>query len=86
MARMRLTYLSFTEFDGATDLTSAAVKYGYLGYAAGSWAAHFRKVQQGATEQILDLVFRVCDTRSQRFKTWFNVHWNMPHPQAFGLP
>jgi ankyrin repeat protein len=79
MARICITYLSFTEFDRATDQLSAAIKYSYLDYVAGSWAAHYREAQYSATEQMLQLVLRVCDTQSQRFKTWFNIYWTMAH-------
>ncbi|KAF1817296.1 hypothetical protein P152DRAFT_463500 [Eremomyces bilateralis CBS 781.70] len=69
MARVCLIYLSLTEFDRATDQISAAVKHGYLDYAVGSWAAHYRKAQHSATEQMLHL----------RFKSRFDVYWSMAH-------
>jgi ankyrin repeat protein len=77
MARICMTHLSFTEFDGATDRISVAVKYTYLDYAASFWAAHYRIAQHGATEYMLQLVLRICDTQCQRFKTWFKVYWEM---------
>jgi ankyrin repeat protein len=79
MARICIVYLSFTEFDGATDHKSALVKYDFLKYAAGSWASHYRKSQYSATEQILHLILGVCDTRSLRFNIWFDVYWTMAH-------
>jgi hypothetical protein len=62
MARICVVYLSFTDFDEATDHKSVAVKYDYLEYAAGSWASYYRKSQYSATEQMLLLVLRVCNT------------------------
>ncbi|KAF2809192.1 uncharacterized protein BDZ99DRAFT_46958 [Mytilinidion resinicola] len=69
MAAICVTYLSFSEFDVATDYASAAVEYGYLDYAAGFWVAHFRKTQDCTTKQMLQLVLKICNTRSK----WFNT-------------
>jgi ankyrin repeat protein len=79
IAKTCITYLAFTEFDGAMDRTSTAVEYGYFDYAAGSWAAHYRKAQDSKIKQMLQLVLKVCDTQSQRFITWFDVYWRMAH-------
>jgi hypothetical protein len=79
MARICVVYLSFTDFDGATDHESATVKYDYLEYAALSWPSHYRKSQYSATEQMLQLVLRVCDTQSLRFKNWFDIYRTMTH-------
>ena len=79
MARICVVYLLFTEFDRAMDHKSVAVKYDFLEYAACSWASHYRKSQYSATEQMLQLVLRVCDTRSLWFNTWFEVYWTMAH-------
>jgi hypothetical protein len=69
MARICITYLSFTDFDKGTDQIFAVVKHGYLDYVASSWAVHYRKSQDRSTEQMLQLVLGICNTQSQRFKT-----------------
>jgi ankyrin repeat domain-containing protein 50 len=79
MARICVVYLLFTEFDRAMDHKSAAVKYDFLEYAACSWASHYRKSQYGATEQMLQLVLRVCNTQSLRFNNWFNIYRRSAH-------
>ena len=72
-----LAYLSFAEFDGTMDQTSAAFK-GYFDYAACSWAGHYRIAQHDATEQLLNSVFTIYDVPSQRFKNWY-LYWSAAH-------
>jgi hypothetical protein len=79
MARICVVYLLFTEFARATDHKSAAVKYDFLEYAACSWASHYRESQYSATEQMLQLVLRVCNTQSLLFNLWFNVYGTIAH-------
>jgi ankyrin repeat domain-containing protein 50 len=80
MARTCITYLMFAVFNEATNHTSATDEHGYLDYAARSWAAHYRRGQKSASKEILQSVLEVCDTRCQRFRTWFDIYWNMTHP------
>ncbi|KAF2489696.1 hypothetical protein BU16DRAFT_495019, partial [Lophium mytilinum] len=74
MARICVTYLSFAEFDGARDFASSVVEHRFLEYAADSWASHYRKIQHSAIEQVFQSVARLCDPRSQRFKTWSHIY------------
>jgi ankyrin repeat protein len=76
LARICLTYLTFIEYDRTTGSTSTTAKYGFLGYAASSWASHYREVQHAATEEMLKLALRVCQCAA----TWFNVYWNGSQP------
>ncbi|CZR53498.1 uncharacterized protein PAC_03377 [Phialocephala subalpina] len=45
----------------------------FLDYAAKNWVAHFRGA--GSEFAVLDSIMTVCDTQSQRFRTWFQVYW-----------
>jgi ankyrin repeat domain-containing protein 50 len=49
-----------------------------LDYSASHWATHFRaaKTKETAT---LKLALKVCDTRPNRFRIWFQVYWKMMH-------
>jgi hypothetical protein len=60
-----------------------AGNHGYLGYAARFWATHYQQTQGRATDEMLQLVLKICDTHSPQFQNWFNVYWNMVHPYSF---
>ena len=49
-----------------------------LDYSANHWATHFRAAETKETAT-LKLALNVCDTRPNRFRIWFQVHWEMMH-------
>jgi ankyrin repeat protein len=58
----------------------------FLDYAAQHWAAHFHKAKIGDAALLMSTL-EVCDTRSKRFMTWFQVYWSTvisqpPCPQS----
>jgi ankyrin repeat domain-containing protein 50 len=60
----------------------------FLDYAAKHWAAHFQNAKIGEEAALLKSTLEVCDTRSNRFMTWFQVYWitvntYLPYPQNF---
>jgi hypothetical protein len=101
LAEICISYLLFTVFecdplviDGRVsnyDIPSQVNRYenGYdfLDYSAKHWHAHFRKAKiiDGA---IVKLASEVCNSRSKRFLTWFQVYWmtidrSFPCPRGF---
>jgi hypothetical protein len=83
-----ISYLLFTEFESDPLVIDDRAEYGkvskivdrytnkhgFLDYSATYWANHFReaKVKEMA---ILESALKVCNTRSKRFLTWFQVYW-----------
>ena len=60
----------------------------FLDYAAKHWAAHFQNAKIQEKAALLKSTLEVCDTRSKRFMTWFQVYWidikpYSPCPQNF---
>jgi hypothetical protein len=49
-------------------------RHDFLDYAANHWAVHFRGAKTEDTA-MLKSILEVCDTRSKRFLTWFQVYW-----------
>ncbi|KAH8689906.1 hypothetical protein BGW36DRAFT_307105 [Talaromyces proteolyticus] len=85
MARICITYLMLRIFgDNFQDDTAhdrdAIKQYGYLEYAASFWATHYKEAQSRKSDETLQLVFTLCDSRSRRFQIWFNIYWNTAHP------
>jgi ankyrin repeat domain-containing protein 50 len=50
-------------------------QHGFLDYAAKHWTVHLRGAQIKAEPKLLDATLEVCDTRTKRFLTWFQVYW-----------
>ena len=50
-------------------------RHDFLDYAAKHWAAHFQNAKTGEEPALLKSILEVCDTRSKRFMTWFQVYW-----------
>lgn len=82
LANICITYLMFTDFNGATEqkVTSAAAAHGFFDYAASSWATHFRAAQNIAGNETVQLVEELCQPGTQRFQLWFHAYWNMTYP------
>jgi hypothetical protein len=62
-------------------------KYPLLDYAATRWPDHFRDSQDRQTE-LLEFTRLICEGGSNRFLTWFKVHWvnkyrHLPFPADF---
>ena len=60
----------------------------FLDYAAKHWVTHFQNAKIGEEAALLKSTLEVCDTRSKRFMTWFQVYWitvstYFPCPQDF---
>jgi hypothetical protein len=85
LAKICISYLLFPvfEFDPiiivAEDKIASQVNqyvngHGLLDYSAKHWATHFRraKIMDGA---IVELASEVCNCRSRRILTWFQVYW-----------
>jgi ankyrin repeat domain-containing protein 50 len=56
----------------------------FLDYAANHWAVHFQGAKTEETA-VLESILEVCDTRSERFLTWFQVYWITINPYS-GCP
>ena len=101
LAKICISYLLFDIFEShplvidpnveRADLKKAVDQYtnghDFLDYAANHWAVHFRGAKTEETA-MLESILEVCDTRSARFLTWFQVHWITIHsssrcPQGF---
>ncbi|KAK0725931.1 hypothetical protein B0H67DRAFT_508993, partial [Lasiosphaeris hirsuta] len=58
----------------------------FLDYSAKNWAAHFRELPAETKKDMTEQILRICDTRSQRFQTWFRIYWtttNIDFPTNF---
>ena len=90
LAKVCIFYLLFTVFDcdpliidnGASkDDMEATIKqyinkHDFLDYAAKHWPTHYQKAQAEVDTALLEFYFSICDTRSKRFMTWFQVYWS----------
>ena len=86
LAETCISYLLFAEFEmrplvigpefktweGIVDQYSN--KYDFLDYAAKHWAFHFREAKIKDEGALLMSTFDICDTKSKRFLTWFQVY------------
>jgi hypothetical protein len=75
-----VTYLMLNDFDRPVDNTSTTGKFELFDYAAKFWATHFQKAQHHASEELVQLVTRVCNAQSHRFEAWFETYWYTNHP------
>ena len=84
-----ISYLMFDVFEshplaidpellGDDDIKSVVNQYTssheFLDYAANNWAIHFREAKIREEGAVLKTTLDVCDTRSNRYLTWFQVH------------
>jgi ankyrin repeat protein len=80
MARTCITYLTFTTFgDGSCNELDGwpTDHHNFLAYAARFWAFHYQHAQTKGTEQLLQSVLNICETKSPRFQVWFHIYWDM---------
>jgi hypothetical protein len=87
LAEICVWYLSLNEFirptalddSCQTDIRQRAEQYAQphdlLDYAAKYWAVHIRPGENTAVDALLEAVFRLCDTQSALFRTWFQLYW-----------
>ena len=84
LAEICASYLLFSVFEidpliigGGEKIQEKVERYTtehvFLDYAAKHWATHFREAKELS---ILKSWLEVCDTRSKRFLTWFQVYWS----------
>jgi len=94
-----ISYLMFDVFEshplvidpkllGDDDIKSVVDQYTssheFLDYAANNWAIHFREAKIREEGAVLKTTLDVCDTRSNRYLTWFQVHRsNLSYKQPF---
>jgi hypothetical protein len=87
LAKICMRYLCFAEFEsdplvipGERRFTTEAWKYidqykerhAFLEYSARQWTSHFRRANT-AKEHEVKLALEVCNVKSKRFLTWFQV-------------
>ncbi|RYP59757.1 hypothetical protein DL770_010140 [Monosporascus sp. CRB-9-2] len=51
--------------------------YEFLDYAARNWATHFREGESCAEPSLVQKARQLCNPRSERFRTWFQVYWSL---------
>ena len=67
-------------FEESVDLYTHG--HDFLDYAAKHWAAHFQNAKIGEESTLLKSTLEVCDTRSKRFMTWFQLYWITVRPYS----
>ncbi|KAI9857467.1 MAG: hypothetical protein M1813_008217 [Trichoglossum hirsutum] len=88
LARICIWYLSFDAFErqplvirsSETEVRQQKIEcytktHEFLEYSAKYWAIHFRRSGTQGERVLLDSVFKLYDTQSERFLTWFQVFW-----------
>jgi ankyrin repeat domain-containing protein 50 len=89
LTKICMSYLLFTIFDsdpllirvGASEddveknINQYINDHNFLDYAAKHWAIHYQRAQARMDTAMQELNFSICDVRSQRFLTWFQVYW-----------
>ncbi|MCJ1371085.1 hypothetical protein MMC20_002300 [Loxospora ochrophaea] len=84
LAKACITYLLFTVFesdslipkeeDGMIAYVNQYIsRFPFLAYAADYWAAHLREAEVKDGTLIESTAFKICDTRSARFKLWWSI-------------
>src|SRR5271154_3699291 len=96
-----ISYLMFDVFEshplvidpklsGDDDIKSIVDQYTngheFLDYAANNWAIHFREAKIREEGAVLKTTLDVCDTRSNRYLTWFQVHRSNRSGKTIFLP
>lgn len=64
-----------SESDGGQKTEHYIMAHDFLDYAAKHWAIHFRLSGSQGELALLKSVLKLCDTRSGRVLTWFQVYW-----------
>ncbi len=89
LAKICITYLSFSIFesdplrlpDHAGHLYFSYMEKHYLlSYAAENWPTHFRLAKD--THELLQSWCNICNTESNRFKTWFNASYLISYEEG----
>jgi ankyrin repeat protein len=84
LGRRCISYLLLDDFkkdplpSADTQISAYLERYPFLEYAANNWARHTRFWRPGPDAMgntVMECLFRLCDTKSEQFRTWFNVHW-----------
>jgi hypothetical protein len=89
LTKICISYLLFTIFDsdplligvGASgydvkeNINQYTNEHGFLDYAAKHWAIHYQRAQAMVDTATLELNFSICNVKSKRFLTWFQVYW-----------
>jgi len=81
LAKICVQYLNFADFEnegshiGGVEQSQKGDSQCLLNYSAVHWPEHFRNIQVSEEKQLVKEVFRLYDTRSKRFKTWFSIFW-----------
>ncbi|KXX76648.1 Ankyrin repeat domain-containing protein 50, partial [Madurella mycetomatis] len=91
LAEICTRYLLLAEFethplDENGPLSQYVDDYIFLDYSAKYWAVHFRELQIGMQDMMIQSILRICDTNSKRCLTWFRVYWtctNADFPRGF---
>ena len=58
----------------------------FLDYSAKNWPTHFRELPAGTKMAMMEQILEVCNTSSNRFRTWFRIYWttsNTDFPEGF---
>ena len=93
LAKSCIWYLLFTVFESHALIichrygiervvNSYAENHDFLDYAAKNWADHFRSAKITRNTALLKSTLKICDTRSKRFMTWFQVYWVTVEPYS----
>ncbi|KAK7219748.1 hypothetical protein V2G26_007751 [Clonostachys chloroleuca] len=89
LAQICVQYLSFGDIDD--DSFSTEVRedrdtstYPFLEYSAVHWPAHFRNASSN-DRKLLDRIYKLYDTQSQRFQTWVSMFSRATMPYE-GVP
>jgi hypothetical protein len=83
LAKICIQYLNFADFEnggshmGGVEQSDSQC---LLNYSAVHWPEHFRNIQVSEEKQLSKEAFRLYDTRSTRFKTWFSIFWREMRP------
>ncbi|KAH0541580.1 hypothetical protein FGG08_003928 [Glutinoglossum americanum] len=99
VAKICIWYLLFSVFESHPlpvgvkpyEIKELVNKYSnehvFLDYAANHWARHFREAEIREDRAMLKSTLDICDARSGRFSTWFQVYWSAArygrYPQNF---
>ena len=51
-------------------------RYKFLSYTAQHWIEHFRGAREKQGGELLECALKVCNTKSPRFMTWFQIYWD----------
>jgi ankyrin repeat protein len=78
MARICITYLIMTTFDGGPNQRHKAT-YSFLDFTASFWVTHYRQVQGKESQELLQSVLEICQPYSPCFETWSQIYWRVKY-------